>query len=166
MRVVGELVLHLPCDLISFRDHLGGGAHRRVGVGHGLHETWVGDWLVTAHRYHRHRLDTAGDHNFCVAGADGIGSEGDSLRSRATEAVDGYSGHRGRETGCEGDKAGNIHTLLALRHGAAHDDVAHHFFLEARGAFDESLDHLRCKVFGAGVAKAALLGPADGRAGC
>ena len=112
-----------------------------------------------------HRLDTAGDHDVLLAGADGLGGEVDGLLAGAALAVDRGRGHVGREAGAQPGHPAGRRGLLADLGDAADDDVVDVSGVEGGAAAEQRLESLGEQVDGVHVGQGcAGLALTDGSA--
>ena len=96
--------------------------------------------LVSAHGDHRHRFGPARDHHLGAAAHDALRRHGNRLQAGRAEAIDGHRGHFNWQTRAQRRNAGHIHPLLALRHGAAQNNVFNLFGIKLRHAIERAFD--------------------------
>ena len=143
-----EGILLLAIDLVLAGQVLGGQAHGEIGVGVVGHQGGIGGNLVAAHRHQAHGLGAAGDDDVGKAAHDALRRLRNRLQAGSAEAVDRAGRGAVGNAGAQGGDAGDVHSLLRLRHGAAQDDVFHFVRLQARHAGDGFLDGKGGQVVG------------------
>ena len=161
-----EFVALRSRDAETLRHALGGKAHREIRVGIMIDEPGVGRNLVAAHGDHRHGFCSAGNDDFGAARLNSLGGHGDGLQPGRAEAIDRHGRDFNGQAGAEGGDAGDVHPLLAFRHGAAEDDVFDFLRIKLRHALERGLDGDGREIVGTGGAEGAFEGASNGSAEC
>ena len=110
-----------------------------------------------------HGFGAAGDDDARDAGADALIGDGDGLKARGAEAVDGGAGDFDGQAGAQSGHAGDVPALLAFGLRAAEDDVVDFGdLLESRNPFQSSAQRNCGEVVGTGGGKRTFGGAAYG----
>ncbi len=125
-------------------------------------EPGIGADLVASHRHHAHGFGSTGDDDLGAAAADALRGHGDGLQAGGAEAVDGHGGGADRQAGAQGRDAGDIHSLLRLRHGAAEDHVFNLVAVKLGQAGKSAFDRGGGEIVGAGGGQRSPARLADG----
>ena len=155
MRGERKLVGLLARDLVFAGKILGRQAHIEVIVGIRIDDRRIWPHDVAAHRYHRHRLESARDDHIGTARADAIGGKRYRLQTRRAITVDRHRRRFDRQPGRDHRRTSDIHPLLRLRERATHNDVIDQRSVNA-GTGDRLLDRRRPEVVRACVTQRTL----------
>ena len=166
-----EAVLGVAGDLELLRDVLAGLRHG-IGAVHRLHqpvdeapadggvvnlgspgERFGG--LALHERGAGHALDTAGQHEFGLAGADGTGGGADGVEAAAAKAVDGAAGDAGGQPGEQRGHARDVAVVFARLIGAAHVAIVELIPVDAGVALLEHADRVGGQIVGSDVLQRA-----------
>ena len=125
-------------------------------------EPGIGADFVAPHGHHAHGFGASGDDDLSAAAANAIGGHGNRLQAGGAEAVDGHGRRANRQAGAQGRDAGDVHSLLRLRHGTAQDHVFDLVAIKLGHAGEGAFDRGRGQIVGARRGQRTSTGLADG----
>ena len=156
-----EGVLIFAGDTVVAGDALGGEAHGEQRGRVVLGEPGIGAGLEAAQGEQAHGFDAAGHDDAVAAGADAQIGHGNGLKAGGAEAIDGDAGNFDRQAGAQSGPAGDVPALLALRLGAAEDDVVDFGACRGRNLVQSSAQGNCGQIVGAGGGERAFGGAAN-----
>jgi hypothetical protein len=158
-----ELVRLLARDAVVPRHALRGQPHRQIRIRIVLLQPGIDGNLVAAERDEGHGFRPAGHDHLRSPTPYALHRQGDSLQPAGAIAVDGHGGRFNRHARAQGGHPRHVHTLFALRHGAADNHILDFFLIQARYAPQRALDGHRRQVIGPGGPQHSFGSLAHGR---